>query len=278
MGLGSVVAAASSAQGSLKKLIRLRLAEDREVPWLDEKSYLRVSALADLCPREEVLASTFKVARRRTVDPDLALIFAHGHALHYILQNKVLAETGALLGIWRCVECAKQFGKLDGNISESQTLVRKPKKCECGCEDFHYREQHFINEEYRIGGHPDGFLVLQGMPGMGIVECKSIGSRGAWEVRQTPNVGHVVQAQCYMWLSGLQWAKILYWEKGGNGASALIEHTIERDEDTLDQVRLLIRSIWDGISIGHYPQRICTSASCPRTAKCALVGPCFENP
>jgi hypothetical protein len=278
MGLGNVVAAASSAQGSLKKLIRARLVEDREVPCLDAKSYLRVSALADMCPREEVLASTLQITRRRVVDADLGLIFAHGHALHYILQNKVLADTGALLGVWRCVECAKQFGKLGANIQEDQTLVRKPKKCDCGCEDFHYREQHFINKEYRIGGHPDGFLVLQGMPGMGLVECKSIGSRGAWEVKQTPNVGHVVQVQCYMWLSGLQWAKILYWEKGGNGSTALIEHTIERDEETIERVKSLILSIWNGIATGLYPQRLCLSATCPRAAKCAVVGPCFETP
>lgn len=277
MALGNVVAASSAAQGSLKKLIKLRLVEDREVPCLDDKSYLRVSALADLCPREEVLASVFEIARRRVVDSDLALIFAHGTALHWVLQNQVLANTGALIGVWRCVECAKQHGFLDGDLSQSQTLVRKPKKCDCGCEDFLYREQHFINEEFRIGGHPDGFLILQGMPGIGIVECKSIGSRGAWEIKSTPNMGHVVQAQCYMWLTGLQWAKILYWEKGGYGSSALVEHTVDRDEDTIEQIKTLIRSIWNGIATGLYPERICTSSTCPRAAKCALSGPCFSE-
>lgn len=277
MGMGGVVAAASSAQGSLKKLIRLRLTEERDVPWLDDKSYLRVFALADLCPREEVLAATLKVERRRVVDPDLNMIFAYGHALHHILQNKVLANTGALLGVWRCVDCAKKFGSFSLNVGRDQTLVRKPKKCECSSEEFHYQEQHFVNEEFRIGGHPDGFLVLQGMPGMGIVECKSIGARGAWEVRQTPNMGHAIQAQCYLWLTGLQWAKILYWEKGTNGLAALIEHTMERDEDSIERIKSLIMSIWNGISTELPPDRVCVSDVCPRAVKCALAKPCFNK-
>lgn len=278
MGLGDVVAAASSAQGSLKKLIKLKLHEEREVPWLDDKSYLRVSSLAMMCPRAEVLAAKHQIVRRDVVDADLAMIFAHGTALHYILQNEVLAETGALVGIWRCVECAKQFGKLDGDITVSQTLVRRPKKCDaCGCEDFLYREQHFVNEEFRIGGHPDGFLIMQGYPGMGIVECKSISSRRAWEVKSTPDIGHVVQAQSYMWLTGLKWAKILYWEKGGNGAQALIEHTVERDEGTILGIQRMIRSIWDGLRDGSLPERICANSTCPKAKDCKLTKLCFSE-
>lgn len=278
MGLGDVVAAASTDQNSLKKLIRLRLAEENVVPWLDDKSYLRVSALADLCPREEVLASALKAPRQRLIEADLGLIFAHGHALHWVLQNRVLAATGALLGVWRCVECAKQFGACTPPVAETQSLVRKPKVCACGCKEFHYQEQHFINEEFRIGGHPDGFLVLPGLPGLGIVECKSIGSRGAWEVKQAPNMGHAVQAQCYMWLTGLKWAKILYWDKGGHGTTALIEHTLERDEDSIQSIQAVIRSIWNGIASGLYPERICTAADCPRAQKCAMAGPCWQTP
>lgn len=278
MGLGDVVAAASGAQGSLKKLIKLKLHEERNVPWIDEKGYLRVSSLANMCAREEVLASVKKIERRDVVDADLALIFAHGTGLHYVLQNEVISKTGALVGVWRCVECAKAFGKLEGDISVSQSLVRRPLKCDaCGCEDFLYREQHFINEDYRIGGHPDGFLVMQGFPGLGILECKSIGSRRAWEVRSTPDIGHVIQTQSYMWLTGLKWGKILYWDKGGHGAQALMEHTVERDEETINGIKSMIRSILDGAQTGVLPDRICADNGCPRAKKCSLSGPCFAE-
>lgn len=277
MALGDVVTAASAAQGSLKKLIRLTLHEERVIPALTDTSYMRVSSLASLCAREEVLASRLGAVRRDVIDADLKLIFAHGTGLHYVLQNEVLAATGALIGVWKCVDCATTFGKLDGDVGRSQTLVRRPQKCECGSEDFFYREQHFVNDEYRLTGHPDGFLVMQGFPGMGIIECKSISSRRVWEVRHTPDLGHVIQSQAYMWLTGLQWAKILYWEKGGFGSTALVEHTIERDEETIDRIKTLLKSIWTGVATGAMPQRICETSTCPRAQKCSLVEPCFEK-
>lgn len=278
MGLGDVVAAASAAQGSLKKLIRLKLVQERVVPPLTSESYLRVSALANICAREEVLAARLGSTRVDKVDADLAMIFAHGTGLHYVLQNEVLAETGALVGVWRCVECAKQFGALEGEINVSQSLVRRPKKCECGCEDFLYREQSFVDKEYRLGGHPDGFLILQGFPGLGVIECKSISSRRVWEVKSTPDLGHVIQIQSYLWLTGLKWGKILYWEKGGNGMQALVEHTVERDEATISGIKSMIKEIWAGISDPSrtLPERICANNGCPRAKKCPMVDACFD--
>lgn len=278
MALGDVVAANAATQGSLKQLIRLRLVEDKEVSWLgtEQRDRLRVSELADLCPREEVLAATMKFVRHRSVDADLSMIFAHGHALHWVLQNKILPGTGALVGIWRCLECSKEYGKLEEPFAQS-VLVHRPDKCACGSEEFLYREQFFYNKGYNIGGHPDGFLVLPGLPGKGIVEAKSISSRGAWEVRQTPNMGHAIQAHCYMWLTGLQWAKILYWDKGGQGTTALVEHTLERDEETIESIKMTIRSIWDGLKTELLPQRICTTPSCPRASKCSLKAACFAE-
>ena len=279
MGLGKVVATASAAQGSLKKLIRLHVARNEETPFFDDKSYLRVSSLADMCPREEVLASSLKFVRTRVIEADLGMIFAHGTALHWVLQNQVLGNTGAFLGVWRCVECAKQYGQTAENLQVAQTLVRRPAKCEaCECTDFLYREQKFYNHEYRIGGHPDGFLVLAGMPGLGLAEFKSVGPRSEWEVRSTPNLGHVVQVQTYMWLTGLKWGKILYWAKGGNGMQALFEHTVERDEEAIEAIKSTIRSIWNGVTSGIPPARVCTDIGCPRAVKCQLKNACFETP
>lgn len=275
MGLGKVVAQAAGTQASIKKLIKLNLIREQEVPPLTLESYLRVSSMHKFCAREEVLASTLKINRQDSVDADLSLIFAHGTGLHYALQNQVLADIGVLVGEWRCVDCAKQYGKLEGDLATSQTLVRKPKICDCGCKDFNYREQHFINKELRVGGHPDGFLILPGMEGLGIIECKSISSRGAWEVRDIPKMDHVVQIQSYFWLTGLKWGKILYWDKGGHGLSALAEHTIERDEEAIGEIKSLVSSIWRGLASGELPERICETNSCPKAKECPLVKQCF---
>lgn len=279
MGLRDLVEAASSTEGSLKNIIKLRLIEDRVVPTLTPDGYMRVSSLASMCPREEVLAArTPTEPRRDVVDADLSLIFAHGKGLHYALQNEVLPGIGVLLGIWRCVECAKQYGTLTEPLASSQTLVRRPKACECGNADFLYREQHFVNKEYQIGGHPDGFITLPGFPGLGIVECKSINSRRAWEVRQTPDMAHVIQTQCYMWLTNLKWGKILYWDKGGMGSSSLIEHTVEYDEETVSLIKLTLKSLWAGLKEdGPLPTKICTTQDCPRASKCSLAELCFSE-
>lgn len=276
MGLGDVVAKAAATGGSLKTLIKLRLVESRDKEPLKPDAYLRASGLHVLCPREEALASRLGMIRKDQVNADLSLVFAHGEGLHYALQNHVLPDVGAIVGVWRCVECAKQFGALSQPIQETQSLVARPAKCVCGCEDFLYREQHFVNEAYNVGGHPDGFLVLQGMPGLGIVECKSIAAHLAWEIKDVPKTEHAIQTQAYMWLTGLKWAKILYWNKGGHGLAALTEHTLERDEETISRIQRLIRDVRAGLDPSNpLPARICATNTCPRAGKCSLVEQCF---
>ncbi len=277
MGLGDVVAVASG-DGSLKKIIKLRLVRREVVPFLDEKSFLRVSAFADMCPREEVLCATKSVRRARVVEAELGLIFAHGTALHWALQNLVLADAGVLIGVWRCLTCARDHGAKSCGADLGTSLARRPDKCSgCGGVEFIYREQHYTNDQFRIGGHPDGFLIVPGLPGVGLVECKSISTRGAWEIRNVPNMGHVIQSQLYMWLTDTQWTKILYWEKGAYGLGCLTEHTVERDEETIDKAKQIIMSVWNGIAAGILPSRICETAGCPRAKKCDLVKPCFEE-
>src|SRR6202035_532691 len=98
---------------------------------------------------------------------------------------------------------------------------------------FQYVEHHFINDEHKITGHPDGFLVLPGLAGMGVLDAKSAGGKSAWEIKSAPNIGLVIQAQLYLWFTGCQWSKILYWVKAENGLEALVEHHVERDDDTI---------------------------------------------
>lgn len=276
------VLAQVTAVGSIRQILRERLKTERQVPPLTEASWLRASALADLCPREEVLAARLKLERTDSVDPDGNLTYAHGHGLHWALQNRVLSEVGILLGQWRCLQCATLYGGHDptGKRPLSEQYVRRPEKCsKCGnfdSEEFVYVEQYYKNEEYRIGAHPDGFLAIAGFPGIGVFEGKSMGGRTAVEVRVMPMLSHVVQVHVYLWLTGFRWAKILYWEKGGSGLNALVEHTVERDEQTIENIKSLIASIWRGIRTGDLPERICESKDDRLARECPAREPCFR--
>lgn len=273
MGLGSVVSKAMAGSGSLKKLINERFVSERIKLPLLHGGALRASEFGDMCPREEVLVSLAKLVRKHPRDASLLMIFLHGTALHWALQNHLLPDIGVLVGRWTCLDCGAAYG--DGSDIPT-SLVPKPSACACGSKDFNYRELELSNEEYRIGGHPDGFLVIPGLPGVGVVEAKSIGK--GWEVKQCPILAHAIQAQIYMWFTGLKWAKIIYWEKGANGLDALIEHHLDRDEETILKIKQAIKAIWAALEDGGpLPERLCVSASAPRAKKCCVADPCFDQ-
>jgi hypothetical protein len=273
MGLGSVVQK-NAGQGSLKSLLKTHFRSEREVPPLKAGDWMRVSRLANTCPREEVLCARNGVVRKDVVEADLMLTFLHGKALHWALQNDLLVSIGVMMGKWRCISCGKEFGGGDKNFE--QTQVRCPTTCNaCGKSEFLYLEQYFGNPDYHIGGHPDGFLVVPGLPGVGLLEAKSISPKGAWEIRNTPKMDHVIQVQIYLWLTGLKWAKILYWDKAGMGTSALVEHLVLKDDDTIEKLKQMIKQIWEGIAGGPVPNPICANSSCPRAKACVVAAPCF---
>lgn len=277
MALGMVVKKALGIK-PLTRLIADRIRFTKDVPPLKKGDWLRVSSFANLCPREEVICSIYDVTRKDNVAADLALTFANGTALHWALQNQLLPQTDAILGRWTCLGCGLPTGQSDEFTSLTQ-LVRRPEVCsQCKSSEFLYREFVVRNEEFRIQGHPDAFLQLPGMPGIGILEAKSISIRRSFEIKQVPQMDHMIQAQIYMWLTGRPWGKILYWIKGIFGMEALVEHHAEKDDDTIAQVKNTIRSIWDGVESGKLPTRICATSDCPRAQTCQVVERCFKLP
>lgn len=262
----------------LRTLIQQELTETRVAPYLTVDGWLRASSMYRICAREEALASLTEFNREEVISADLQIIFQHGHALHHQLQNEILPRLGVLLGQWRCNWCMKLHGGWAKDVPIERTLVHRPDKC-CRCKksDFTYNELFFEDESIRINGHPDGFLKIPGLPGIGLLEAKSIGMKGGLEIRKAPNIGHVIQAQTYMMLTGLKWAKILYWQKTENGLNALVEHLVEYDQETIDGIRSLVGSIWRALATGELPDRICEVDSCTRAKDCALSEPCFEQ-
>jgi hypothetical protein len=265
-----------------------------------------------MCAREEVLAFQEETERDDFSDPDLLLTFLHGTALHWAVQNHILPNRALLYGVWRCLVCGHVVGGLPPEekaelrkiaaseapdkarfkeLCEAQgrldkSLVLRPGKCpSCGVSElemgdellFEYREQWFGDIDYRIGGHPDGFLVIPGYSGSGILEVKSISSHVAWKVKHTPQMEHLIQAHTYMWLTGRKWALVMYWAKGTHGLKSIIWHFVERDEGTVQKLQKLVGDMRTGIDTGALPSRICNSVHCARAGGCALAPVCFDR-
>lgn len=278
-------------EGEIGELIKRKLAEVRDKPPLTSDSWVRVSSLAYLCAREEALAVRTGVVRKDKISSDLKVIFEHGHALHWCLQNKVLPPLGILHGRWRCLRCSNAWGGkeepwIHGSFTEDEFVSSQSPFVEhcpsCGTEmngdTCLYEEQTFHHEGYLLSGHSDGFLLIQGIDGMGLLEAKSINPKGASELRACPKLDHVIQAHCYMWLTGLRWAKILYWDKAGGGLRSFVEHTVEYDEATVERVESLLRQVRSSTDVGRdLPSRICESRECPRAKNCEMVDYCFSE-
>ena len=268
-----------TSQRPLTEVIKERFRDTRIIPPLTSESFLRSSSLAGLCPREEVLCGLLNVTRKEEISPDLNTIFSLGAGMHWALQNKILPEIGVLIGRWSCVDCGASMGGHVPGKPLQDTLILRPDHClACGQEELVYRELYFRNEEYRIGGHPDGFVRVPHRPDPGVLEAKSIAQFASFEVKGAPKMDHVVQSQIYLWFTGLQWSVILYWVKGLNGVEGFIEHFVERDEETIAAVQTAIKSIWAGLLPGgSLPPRICAKADCVRAQACSVSTPCFKE-
>jgi hypothetical protein len=263
--------------GALVKMIGEKFRKEELIQPMKTDGFLRPSGFSMLCPREEVLCARLNTVRKQEFDADTMLTFAHGRALHNILQNEVLPAIGVLLGKWSCQECGQLHeGAKDGPLI--QQIIFRPEVCSsCGKKsDFLYHELFFKNDSFNIGGHPDGFLKISDRPDLGLLEAKSISPSGAYEIKGTPKMDHVIQAQIYMWLTALRWAKIFYWNKGVFGRNALTEHYIEYDEDTVTSIKDTIRGIREGIKTGLLPERICETKHCERAIECSSAEACFK--
>ena len=282
----------NTGQGSLLKLVEERFTRfDRKPPLNIEKDYLRASGIPNLCPREEVLAVLNNVFRKDDIDAGLNLTFLHGTSLHWGVQNHLLGPMGVLYGTWRCDKCGFMHGQPDPLRKDQRVedwAIPRPKQCgvplssgkeQCGSYEFTYHEHHFKDQAARLSGHSDGFLALPGLNGMGVLEIKSIGARYAREIKQAPQIGHIIQAHVYMMFTGFKWAKIMYWQKSEFGLNALVEHHIDRDEETIRRIIDMANGVWNGIrSQGEFmPERICANATCPRAKSCQLVDLCFKE-
>lgn len=264
----------------LTKLLSDRFVSSRVKMPMTSTSIIRASGFSFLCPREEAICTMFDITRSETVDPDGNTIFSLGHGMHWAMQNKILPAVASIYGRWTCLDCSETVGGLVEGKPLQDTLVLRPEecpKCKSPGEDMVYREMYFLNNRFKIGGHPDGFIKIPERPDLGVIEVKSISLNKSYEIQSVPDMGHVTQAQIYLWFTKLKWSIILYWIKGVNGLEGLVEHYVERDDEAIANIENTLKETWDGILGKQLPERICSTSTCARAKKCSVAKKCFEE-
>ena len=298
MALHKLIRKQPKKTASAKELIEKAMRQDiREVPPMCSEDWLRISSIGGICPREEVLRSRYGVSRKSGIDPNLGLVFEFGHSIHWIMQNKIMASTGSIVGSWRCTWCGETYGSI-----KHEGLVPRPYKCiRCGAiagsakrvnnkpsdtdrgEAFLFVEEWLGDYEYMIGGTPDGYFI-DGDPGdfspdkVVVLEFKSASDSNFVKYQKAPDLMHVVQCQCYMWLTGFRRSKILYVNKGKFGLEGIAEHDVAYDPETVEMVQRAIKQIRSGLTSGSLPPReACESSRCPRANSCDVSARCFSD-
>lgn len=287
MALVTVIRRQAETDVKLLDLIHKTLSEQRVKHPYREDDWIRISSIGSLCPREEVLVAKHHLLREETISGDQGINFALGHAVHWLMQNRAVGMTGALVGCWRCTWCGDIYG------GKAKGLVPMPQSCiRCGAiagdaprvngrpdssrpNAFLYVEEFVGNEEYRIGGHPDGYLATD--TDVRLLEFKSANDNNFRKYKESPDFVHVIQAQCYMWLTGLQKAKIVYFNKNGGKDNWIREHDLNYDPEVTERVQQAVKEIRAGIAGGPAPARtICMDYNCSRAIGCKARDYCFE--
>lgn len=298
MALVSLVSRQQAATNRVTDLIRVALAEERKKQPLLADEWIRVSSIGGLCPREEVLCYKNDVVRSDTVDGDAGLNFEMGNAIHWLFQNRAIGKTGYLIGSWRCTYCGEVYGSRDTK------MVPRPSSCiRCGAlageaprsmgrpdpdamgNAFLYVEEWLGNEEFKIGGSPDGQMVFcdpndYAIDDLTLLEFKSCNDRNFVKYKEYPDFVHVIQTQVYMWLTGIRKAKILYLNKNFSPAAhnPIHEHDLDYDHECIERIQAAITDIRTGISTGQLPERsVCATPDCSRAIGCKVSTLCFSN-
>lgn len=280
----------------LIELIKDSYKESRTQPPLESDSWIRISSLGTVCPREEVLCSIHNKERSDVIDGDSGMNFEHGHAVHWMMQSRVLPNVGVIIGAWRCTFCGTQYG------SRQEGYIPRPDRCHrCGAiagerprydgrPDLNVNDNAFVfveewigNFTHRIGGSPDGQMILEyhkdyTPADLTLLEIKSCNDDNFYKYEKAPDFVHVIQSQLYMWLCEYRKAKLVYFNKNEKGTKGLAEHDIEYDEECIERVLSAVSEIRNGIKDTVVPERVvCASPDCSRAWRCQVRDLCFSE-
>lgn len=250
--------------------------------------WFRCSGLPRLCPRMYGLAMRNALSLDMQVDAELGWVFGIGTAIHRQFQEEFLRSLpeGVFQGWWRnratgYVAKGDSLPLGHNGDSLSHSWMPMPKG---NSDDYEYVELSFRNEQYRLTGHCDGVLCWPGDEPE-IFELKTINDAGYATVDPEnggkPKAEHYLQAQAYLWLSGLKRARIVYFcKRFGRFDDMLCEHTVERDERVIDDIKAMLEEAREVLATGAtnaLPMRLteCRSKSSDRAKYCPTKVACF---
>jgi hypothetical protein len=257
------------------------------------KSILRASSLSKWCPREILLLAESGVALTSVDAGEDAWNLAMGKAIHFAFQHELFDFLGGgIFQGWWSVKSDEGVSRivvgndLVGRCQTPQWVPRPDPKAQ-------YFEMSMLDKEYGISGHCDGVLVWNDRTE--VLEIKSIG-KFAYRLVD-PDAGgrpmpkHVVQCNLYMWLLGLQHARLLYVRKDGLGLSdSMLEYELTYDEklvrpllDSIMQVRRELAA-WEAAPMQSRPVLVlpsrvsgCDRKSSTRAKDCGMADRCWKR-
>ena len=267
----------------LQEALTQSMPEERRDQTPFKGMWFRSSGLYRLCPRSLQFGKRDGVNLAINVDSRLRWIFGSGTAIHTQFQQDYLPTLGDVFQGW-WTRGSDEFVK--GEPLKTGSLKNKWTTRPQG-EGWQYEELEFVNDEYRLTGHCDGVLVW-GEDDVEALELKTISSRGYDNVDPSlggrPKGEHVIQVQAYMWLMGLDRARIVYINKDLNMLfpKGICEHIIERDEAKIKLIQGMLRDCATAADLGfdvplydRVPE--CSKKSDYRAKDCAVRDQCFPR-
>jgi len=265
-----------------------------EPPVRDEM--FRASSLGKLCPRLYALAVADNFSIQESFEAEKLWIFGIGTAYHSLFQSEILPAIpeGVFRGWWERLSSADQYGQMFHGGSIDAPGIAKGWRDRPN-ESATYVEMTGVIPEYRFSGHWDGVLVWDDFTE--IFELKSINERGFARVDPFmgfgPREDHIEQVHAYMWMSGLDRARIVYALKGDKGiVESVAEHPVLRDEKIVNGIKSKLNvtiqaldDVYEAIDCGAersemvIPDRLpkCDKKSAYRTKYCPGRDYCFPK-
>jgi hypothetical protein len=251
-----------------KSLLKESTSKDPSV-WEDKMTRFHPSKIAfsGVCPRSYALFMLRESLGLRLSPPaphenKLLRVFHHGHAIHSMYQDKILADSGCLYGFWE-----KDDTKIEGFKPEG--------------EGWSYVEPRILWPEYRISGYADGLVFVDNQ--WVLLEIKSSNDQSFrfMKAKKEPRPYHVLQAMLYAFAPNniekemnVTGCLILYVNKDtGEELDFFVEKDFSIIKDVLEQIEYSINSV----EKGFIPSRVseCKSLRSKRAKDCITCHACF---
>jgi hypothetical protein len=289
--LGSVLRTQStprvrSISSKLRDAMKLGLVRSDESGPPKSGDWFRASGLPKLCPRMYALAMRDAFSIGTEVDAELGWVFGIGTAIHTQFQEEFLRNLpeGVFQGWWRDRESGaviKGDSLALGHNGQFLPHGWVPMPKTGGSDRYEYVELSFRSAEYRFTGHCDGILVWPD-DGPEIFELKTINENGYAYVDPehggSPKAEHILQAQAYMWMSGIDRARIVYFcKKFGKIDDMVCEHIVHRDDKIIGMIQAMLKETIAALDSGVVPDRLveCRTKSSDRAKYCPAKASCF---